>query len=231
MALTVLFAFTGEIVLNAITRTMYQSLQGEVQNSLDAYTSLWNTRQEMLSKVTRILADMPEVRLAVGTGDQATISDVAGDLWRKVSDANAIFLVFNPFGKFVASLGGEMPTALAENTEIFRSAAARFPQQVERILSAEWRAVPPLRDAGLCGFRPGPAARGQRAGGRIPRRRLGGAAVEGGHGQRIPVPASGRAASGFDAESARHERGGEESGGTREGIAIGERWRVAIRAD
>jgi signal transduction histidine kinase len=129
VALTVLFAFTGEIVLNAITRTMYQSLQGEVQNSLDAYTSLWNTRQDMLSKITRILADMPEVRLAVGTGDQATISDVAGDLWRKVSEANAIFLVFNPFGKFVASLGGEVPKALAENTEIFRSAEAHFPQQ------------------------------------------------------------------------------------------------------
>ena len=41
VAVTLLFAFTGEIVLNAITRTMYQSLQQEVQNSFHAYTSLW----------------------------------------------------------------------------------------------------------------------------------------------------------------------------------------------
>ncbi len=129
VAVTVLFAFTGEIVLNAITRTMNQSLQGEVQNSFQAYTSLWDSRADTLDKVTRVLADMPEVRLAFGTGDQATISDTAGELWGKVSDSNAIFLVFNPFGKFVASLGGEMPPALAGNTEIFRAAATRFPRQ------------------------------------------------------------------------------------------------------
>jgi signal transduction histidine kinase len=130
VALTLLFAFTGEIVLGAITRTMYQSLQEEVQNSFHAYTSLWLSREEMLAKVTRIFADMPEVRNAFGTGDQATISDTAGDLWGKVEEANAIFLVFDPFGQFVASLGGEAPPALAGNREIFNAAAAAFPRQV-----------------------------------------------------------------------------------------------------
>ena len=129
VAVTVLFALTGEIVLNAITRTMYQSLQGEVQNSFHAYTSLWDSRAEMLDKVTRILAAMPQVRLAFDTGDPATISDTAGELWSKVSESNATFLVFDPFGKFVASLGGEMPPSLAGNTEIFRAAAERFPRQ------------------------------------------------------------------------------------------------------
>jgi signal transduction histidine kinase len=130
VALTLLFAFTGEIVLSAITRTMYQSLQEEVQNSFHAYTSLWLSREEMLAKVTRVFADMPEVRTAFGTGDQATISDTAGDLWGKVEEANAIFLVFDPFGQFVASLGGEALPALAGNREIFNAAAAAFPRQV-----------------------------------------------------------------------------------------------------
>jgi signal transduction histidine kinase len=130
VALTLLFAFTGEIVLSAITRTMYQSLQEEVQNSFQAYTSLWLSREEMLAKVTRVLADMPEVRNAFGTGDQATISDTAGDLWARVEEANAIFLVFDPFGQFVASLGGEAPPPLARNREIFNGAAAAFPRQV-----------------------------------------------------------------------------------------------------
>ena len=112
VAVTLLFAFTGEIVLNAVTRTMYQSLQEEVQNSFQAYTSLWLSREDMLAKVTRVLAHMQEVRLAFGTGDQATISDTAGELWARVEEANAIFLVFDPFGKFVASLGGEMPRLL-----------------------------------------------------------------------------------------------------------------------
>ncbi len=129
VAVTVLFALTGEIVLNAITRTMYQSLQGEVGNSFQAYTSLWDSRADMLDKVTRVLAVMPEVRLAFGTGDQATISDTAGEIWSKVSDSNAVFLVFNPFGELVASLGGETPPSLAGNTEIFGAAAARFPRQ------------------------------------------------------------------------------------------------------
>jgi signal transduction histidine kinase len=130
VAATLLFAVTGEIVLNAVTRTMYQSLQEEVQNSFHAYTSLWLSREDMLAKVTRVLAHMQEVRLAFGTGDQATISDTAGELWARVEEANAIFLVFDPFGKFVASLGGEMPPALAGNREIFNAAAAAFPRQV-----------------------------------------------------------------------------------------------------
>ena len=83
-----------------------------------------------------MLAHMPEVRLAFGTGDQATISDTAGELWRKVEEANAIFLVFDPFGKYVASLGGEMPPALARQPRDLSQLLPRaFPRQVERILS------------------------------------------------------------------------------------------------
>jgi signal transduction histidine kinase len=134
VAATVLFAITGEVVLSTINHTMYASLEQEVQNSFHAYTALWNYRADMLSNTTLMLSDLPQVRSAFSTGDRATISDTAGDLWRKVSDANAIFLVFSEFGQYVTSLGGDPAPALARNldifkTDIFKAAAAKFPSQ------------------------------------------------------------------------------------------------------
>jgi signal transduction histidine kinase len=129
VAVTVLFAITGEIVLSAINRTMYASLEQEVQNSFHAYTSLWQYRADMLSNTTLMLSELPQVRSAFSTGDKATISDTAGDLWRKISDANAIFLVFSPFGQYVTSVGGDPAPALARNSDIFKAASAVFPKQ------------------------------------------------------------------------------------------------------
>ncbi len=127
VAVTILFAITGEIVLTAISRTMYASLEQEVQNSFHAYTSLWNYRAEMLSTTSLMLSDLPQIRSAFSTGDPATISDTAGELWRKVSQGNAIFLVFSPFGQYVTSVGGEPAPALARNKDIFKAASAQFP--------------------------------------------------------------------------------------------------------
>jgi signal transduction histidine kinase len=129
VAVTILFAITGYIVLSAINRTMYASLEQEVQNSFHAYTSLWKYREDMLSTTTLMLSELPQVRSAFSTGDKATISDTAGDLWRKISDANAIFLVFSPFGQYVTSLDGDPAPALARNKDIFKAASAKFPKQ------------------------------------------------------------------------------------------------------
>jgi signal transduction histidine kinase len=129
VAVTILFGIAGEVVLSTINHTMYASLEQEVQNSFHAYTSLWNYRRDMLSNTSLMLSELPQVRSAFGTGDQATISDTAGDLWRKVSDASAIFLVFSPFGQYVASLGGDPAPALSRNNDIFKAAYAKFPKQ------------------------------------------------------------------------------------------------------
>src|SRR3984957_12168444 len=129
VAVTILFAITGYIELSAINRTMYTSLEQEVRNSFHAYTSLWNYRADMLSNTSLMLSDLPQVRSAFSTGDRATISDTAGDLWRKVSDANAVFLVFSPFGQYVTSVGGDAAPALSRNKDIFKAASAKFPKQ------------------------------------------------------------------------------------------------------
>ena len=130
VAVTILFAITGEIVLNHITKTMSDTLDEEVRESFQAYTSILQSRAELLSKVTRILSTMSDVRAAFSTGDQATIRDSAGELWSKISEANAIFLVTDPRGRVIASLGGVTPISLSKKMDVVQMAASRFPEQV-----------------------------------------------------------------------------------------------------
>jgi signal transduction histidine kinase len=129
VAITVLFAITGQIVLHNITRTMSDSLQHEVQDSFSAYTSLWKAKGDLLSTVSRIMADMSDVRAAVGTRDPATIQDSLGELWRKTSDESALFLVTDAEGKTSVSLGGK--TDLTLPSEVVQAAAACFPDQAD----------------------------------------------------------------------------------------------------
>lgn len=130
-AVTLLFAITTVLVLGNINRSMSDSLKEEVRGSFQAYTSLWNARQELLASVSRIVSQMKEVRSAIGTGDKATIEDSAGELWAKISRADAIFLVTEPNGKVLASLGGVTSPSLADTLEMVRTAAERFPAHVE----------------------------------------------------------------------------------------------------
>jgi hypothetical protein len=127
--ITALFAVTGEIVLHDIRRSVSDSLEEEVQNSFQAYTSLFKARAELLSSVSRIMAAMPEVRLAISTGDRATILDTASEFWSKISPSNAIFLVTDPQGKPIASLGGKTPLSEVNRLEVVPQAAPRFPDQ------------------------------------------------------------------------------------------------------
>ncbi len=130
VAITILFGFTGEIVLSHIRRTMSESLHEEVQNSFRAYTALLSSRADLLSSVSRVLSTMREVRLAFSTGDRATIQDTAGELWSKISDSGAIFLVTDPKGRVLASLGGVTTLSLDKDLDVVPQAAGRFPQQV-----------------------------------------------------------------------------------------------------
>ena len=83
VAITIVFAVTGKLVLSHIQRTLSDSLEEEVRSSFQAYNSLLQSRAELLSSVSRILSTMNEVRLAFSTGDRATIRDTAGELWAR----------------------------------------------------------------------------------------------------------------------------------------------------
>jgi signal transduction histidine kinase len=130
-AVTVLFAITMVIVLGNINGTFLQAVRHEVRGSFQAYTSLWKSRQELLASVSRIVSEMKEVRSAIGTGDKATIQDSAGELWSKISRADAMFLVTEPDGTVLASLGGVTSPSLAQSLAIVHTATAKFPAHIE----------------------------------------------------------------------------------------------------
>ena len=106
--------------------TTSQGLEEEVRASLRAYESLWRSRADMLASVSLVISNMSDVRAAFSTRDQATNRDTAGELWAKISHDDAIFLVTDPQGTLVASLGGE--TRIPE-LSIVRAAGSSFPRQ------------------------------------------------------------------------------------------------------
>ncbi len=118
VAITLLFALTDWMVVDSATRATSESVKYEVQASFQAYQSLWKARADRLASVTSILSAMSDVRAAFSTGDEATIRDTASELWARVSDDDAIFLVMTPRGGVIASLGGfarnSLPAVLEE---------------------------------------------------------------------------------------------------------------------
>jgi len=129
IVLTVVFAAAGWIVQSSVIKTTTQSVEHEARASFQAYESLWKARADRLATVSRILSTMASVRAAFGTGDRATIRDTAGELWSKVSTEDAFFLVADPQGKIIVSLGAPVSIHLNEDFPEVQMAGARFPDQ------------------------------------------------------------------------------------------------------
>src|SRR5579871_4047945 len=136
IALTLLFAVMGWIVQDNATRAMSASLDEEVQASFRAYDSLWRSRADTLAAVSLVISRMSDVRAAFSTGDQATIRDSAGELWKQISNQDAIFLVADPQGKVLASLGGDADDSLKQDLPVVRDAGASFPKQTSGFMKA-----------------------------------------------------------------------------------------------
>ncbi len=137
--LAALFALTGFIVQQNAVSTMTQTLDEEVKTSFEAYGSLWRARAEKLRAISLILSNMSDVRAAFSTRDQATIRDSAGELWAKISDENALFLVTDPKGTVIASLGGLPGASPNEVVPAVSVAARQFPKQVSGFVEREGR--------------------------------------------------------------------------------------------
>lgn len=134
-AITVIFAVTGWIVVDSAARATSESINHEVQVSFHAYRSLWKARADRLASIAAILSAMSDVRAAFGTGDEATIRDTAGELWSRVSDEDALFLVTDPRGHVLASLGGAAASALPGELSVVCDAAAHFPAPTSGFLA------------------------------------------------------------------------------------------------
>ena len=139
VAITLLFAVTGWIAVYSATRATSYSIEHEVQASFQAYQSLWKSRADRLASISSILSAMSDVRAAFGSADEATIRDTAGELWARVSDEDAFFLVASPRGQVIASLGGSSRQSLPADLQVVRDALSHFPAQASGFLARDGR--------------------------------------------------------------------------------------------
>lgn len=128
IALTLLFGLTGWLVQDQFGKITRQSIEEEVRQSFAAYQSLWQARANQLASVSLVISRMPDVRAAFGTRDRATIQDSAGEIWAKISQQDAFFLVTDPGGAVLARLGGKQALA-GEVIALVPQASSRFPGQ------------------------------------------------------------------------------------------------------
>ena len=127
VAITVLLALAGWFAQDQTRAVLVRNMRGELQTSFGAYESLWQSRAATLESVSRVLSGMPDVRAAFQTNDRATIKDTAAEVWKRASQSDALFLVTDPRGEVIASLGGG--EVLGNRIDAVRAAAPRFPAQ------------------------------------------------------------------------------------------------------
>lgn len=129
IAITLLFGITGWLVQQQASASMLQALHEEVSASFHVYDALWRSRVRTLASVSRILSSMSDVRAAFSTGDSYTIRDTASDLWSRIADPDAVFLVTDPHGVVIAS-----PAGFSENIRgvlpFVPAVRSRFPEQI-----------------------------------------------------------------------------------------------------
>src|SRR5213078_4207669 len=96
------------------------------------------SRTEHLSAASALISAMSDVRKAFGTGDSATINDTAGELWARAqaghADASsAAFVVADPAGAVIATVGGDTPLPLNRGRQLdpglLNPARQAFPKQ------------------------------------------------------------------------------------------------------
>lgn len=129
LTITIVLAFTAWLVRDQMVKALTRDLETSMRGGFEAYNATWRSRADTLRTVSRVLSAMSDVRAAFQTNDRATIRDTAGEIWSRVSESGAIFLVTDPQGKVIASLGGD--PIQNEDVDVVRAAAHRFPDQVE----------------------------------------------------------------------------------------------------
>jgi signal transduction histidine kinase len=128
LAITLLFAIAGWMIQNYAARVSQSGIEREIDISLHSYEALWAMRADNLASMGRVMSSMSDVRAAFMTRDRATIRDTAEQLWTMVSEQDASFLVLDPTGEVIASLGGQMPN-LNSAEELMPVARKQFPKQ------------------------------------------------------------------------------------------------------
>jgi signal transduction histidine kinase len=132
VAITVLFLAVGWAIQDQFVRIATLSLEQGARASFEAYESLWRARADQLATVSLVLSRMPDVRAAFSTRDQATIRDTAKEVWDQLARPGSLFLVCDPNGGVIASLGsgaGRSEGPALSEVGFVRAASKQFPHQ------------------------------------------------------------------------------------------------------
>lgn len=133
ITITILFVLAGLGLQDYALSVADQSVRSEIRGSIQAYEALWKGRTQVLSATTALMAQMPNVRAVFGLRDRNTIRDFVGELWSRVSDQSAAFLVLDPEGHLIASLGADSDDLAAPQIPL-KQVRTRFPRQLNGYL-------------------------------------------------------------------------------------------------
>ena len=133
---TLLFGLAGWALEHYLLSVADDSARAEIQTSIRAYEAIWKARTQVLLATTAVMGAMSDVRAAFQTRDEETIRDSAQELWSRVSDQSAVFLVLDPEGRLISSLG-ENPSDLSPATIPVKEVVSRFPHQLSGYLRAQ----------------------------------------------------------------------------------------------
>lgn len=86
-----LTAATLLIVSYSVRKRMRENIREELRNSVASYQSFASHQEEDLAHSAVLLADLPNVRALMTTGDEATIQDASADVW-KISGSDLLAL-------------------------------------------------------------------------------------------------------------------------------------------
>ncbi|MDE3199246.1 MAG: HAMP domain-containing protein [Acidobacteriota bacterium] len=127
LAITALMGAAAWLIQSQTRTVLNDNLRRELEGSSQAYEALWQSRADTLRSVSLVLSTMSDVRAAFQTNDRATIRDTASEIWAKATQSNALFLVTDPHGEVIASLGGGATPG--SRLQAVHDAAPRFPAQ------------------------------------------------------------------------------------------------------
>lgn len=129
ITITLLFAAAGWALQQYALRTADESVRAEIRASTQAYEAVWKARTQVLSSTSALMGAMSDVRAAFMTRDRQTIRDSAQELWSRVSNQSALFLVLDGEGHLVSSLGSGS-NDLSPSAIPMADVAHRFPKQL-----------------------------------------------------------------------------------------------------
>jgi signal transduction histidine kinase len=138
LTVTALFALAGWGMQRYVITQTDANVRAEIRASIQSYQSVWKAKTQVIAATTALMGAMSDVRAAFLTRDQQTIRDSAQELWSRVSDQSAVFLVLTPDGHLLASLGANSAD-LPVSTIPLREAASRFPKQLAGYLRVNRR--------------------------------------------------------------------------------------------